>query len=166
MSAVLEFVLRLIRLVIGGVLLVSVALICANAFGRYVLAAPVIWAEEVLGYALVWMVYLGAVLVTWDSGHLRMDLLVRGLPRPLRRAADLFGAAAFLAVGGLIVWQARDSIAEFSHRSQVANLPMDVVHAVIPFSFALVVICVVLRALSPLPEDTGPTASRDRSAAS
>ena len=71
-----DFFLRIIELVLGTMLLLSVVLICANAFGRYVLHKPIIWAEEVLGYGLVWMVYLGAILVTASDQHLRMDLLV------------------------------------------------------------------------------------------
>ena len=64
MQVVATLVLNLIRAVLATILIASVFLICANAFGRYVLLKPIIWAEEVLGYSLVWMVYLGAVIVT------------------------------------------------------------------------------------------------------
>src|SRR6187402_593809 len=106
-------------------LLASVVLICANAFGRYVLYSPIIWAEEVLGYGLVWMVYLGAVLVTAVDQHLRMDLVVLLLGEKARVVLHLLGNIVFMAVGLLIVYQSFYSIAEFSHHSQVANLPMD-----------------------------------------
>jgi TRAP-type C4-dicarboxylate transport system permease small subunit len=144
------FILMLIRLLLGAMLLASVALICANAFGRYVLLAPIIWAEEVLSYALVWMVYLGAVQVTSDRGHLRMDLVVQGLPWRWRRAAGLIGDLVFLAVGGLIIYQANDSIRQFTHHSLIAQLPMDVLHTVIPVSFALMVVLVVMHAIADL----------------
>ena len=103
-------------------------LICANAFGRYALHAPIIWAEEVLGYGLVWMVYLGAVLVTASDQNLRMDLIVQMLGEKAQIVLRLLGNAVFIAVALLIIYQAPLTISEFSHHSQVANLPMDVVH--------------------------------------
>ena len=150
MQRLAAFILMLIRLLLGAMLLLSVVLICANAFGRYVLLAPIIWAEEVLSYALVWMVYLGAVQVTSDRGHLRMDLLVQGLPWRWRRAVRLAGDLVFLAVGGLIIYQANDSIKAFTHHSLIAQLPMDVLHAVIPVSFALMVVLVVMHGIADL----------------
>jgi len=149
--------LKLIRALLGTMLLISVALICANTFGRYVLAAPIIWAEEVLGYALVWMIYLGAVQVTRDDGHLRMDLLMQYVPPKVRLLSVIFGHLVFLAVGALIIYQAYDSISEFNFSSQIAGLPLDVLHAVIPVSFGLMVLLVAargLRALRPA-QDSG-----------
>jgi TRAP-type C4-dicarboxylate transport system permease small subunit len=135
---------RVIEGVLGTMLLLSVVLICANAFGRYVLHKPVIWAEEVLGYGLVWMVYLGAILVTATDQHLRMDLLAQMLSRKVQLVLRLIGHVLFIGVGLLIIHQSRGSIAEFKHRSQVANLPMDVMHVVIPVSFAAIVVLLLV----------------------
>jgi TRAP-type C4-dicarboxylate transport system permease small subunit len=145
-----SFVLKLIRAMLGVLLLVSMVLICANSFGRYVLAAPIIWAEELLGFALVWLVYLGAVQVTDDDGHLRMDLLVQNVPRKVRRLLEVFGYLVFLAVSGLIIYQAYDSISAFHFFSQIAGLPLDVLHAIIPVSFGLMVLLVAVRLVRAL----------------
>ena len=92
------FIFKFIRLLLGTGLLLSVLLICANAFGRYVLHAPIIWAEEVLGFVLVWVVYLGAVEVTRDGGHLSMDLITQSLNPRWRRLVELLRNLVFLAV--------------------------------------------------------------------
>lgn len=141
-QALTELVFKFIRLLLGTGLLLSVLLICANAFGRYVLHAPIIWAEEVLGYVLVWLVYLGAVEVTRDDGHLSMDLVTQSLRPRWRRPIALVGNLVFLAVCALIIYQAIGSISEFSHYSQIAGLPMNVLHAVIPVSFVLMFLLV------------------------
>ena len=150
MRFVEAFVVRLISLLLGTVLLASVVLICANAFGRYVLAAPIIWAEEVMGYSLVWMVYLGAVQVTSDNGHLSMDLVLRYLPPRWQAIVEFIGHLIFVAVAALIVYQAYFSIAQFTHHSQIASLPMNVVHSVIPVSFGLMATVVILHAVTRL----------------
>lgn len=145
-----QLLLQAIQAVLGTMLLLSVVLICANAFGRYALHKPVIWAEEVLGYGLVWMVYLGAIVVTATDQHLRMDLLAQLLSRKTQLVLRLIGNAVFIATGLLIVYQSRESISEFNHRSQVANLPMDVMHAVIPVSFVAIVVLLVFLSIEDI----------------
>lgn len=139
-----NIVLMLLRGLLGAALMASVLLICANAFGRYVLHKPIIWAEEVLGYALVWMVYLGSILVTLDRQHLRMDLLSQMLGKQAQLVLETIGALVFAAVGGVIVYQSFDSIRSLSHRSQVADLPMNIIHAVVPVSFGIMVLIMLL----------------------
>jgi TRAP-type C4-dicarboxylate transport system permease small subunit len=150
LQSVVDLILGLLRALLGVMLLVSVVLICANAFGRYVLLSPIIWAEEVLGYGLVWMVYLGTVLVTATDQHLRMDLVVQLVGERWRVLLHLLGNIVFIAVGVLIVYQAFFTISEFTHHSQVANLPMDVVHTVIPVSFVAIVILLVVQSIQDI----------------
>jgi TRAP-type C4-dicarboxylate transport system permease small subunit len=150
MQVIATLVLNLIRAVLAAILIASVFLICANAFGRYVLLKPIIWAEEVLGYSLVWMVYLGAVIVTVERQHLKMDLLSKAFGRTFDKVTDLLAALVFVALGGLIIFQSYFSIKEFTHRSQVAELPMNVLHLVIPVSFALMVLAILALAIGDM----------------
>lgn len=147
MQVLTELVFKFIRVLLGAALLLSVLLICANAFGRYVLHAPIIWAEEVLGYVLVWIVYLGAVDVTRDDSHLSMDLITQALKPRWRLPVVLLRNLVFLAVCALIVYQAIGSISQFSYYSQIAGLPMNVLHTVIPVSFALMFLLVAARCI-------------------
>ncbi len=142
-----ELVFKFIRLLLGTGLLLSVLLICANAFGRYVLHAPIIWAEEVLGYVLVWLVYLGAVEVTRDDGHLSMDLITQSLRPWSRRSIALVNNLVFLAVCALIIYQAMGVISSFDYYSQIAGLPMNALHTVIPIAFALMFLIVAARCI-------------------
>ena len=144
-ESVAKPVLAVIRLFLGILLIASVVLICANAMGRYVFLAPIIWAEEILGYVLVWIVYLGGVLVTWDGGHLKMDLLSRSLPRLPRTLVNGFSTIVFVVIGGLIVYQSWFAIQELTHVSQVAEVPMNLMHAIIPVSFVLIALFIATR---------------------
>lgn len=137
--------LALIRLFLGILLIASVILICANATGRYVFLAPIIWAEEILGYVLVWTVYLGGVLVTWDGGHLKMDLLSKTLPIAPRAIVNGFSTIVFIGIGALIVYQSWFAIQELTHVSQVAEVPMNLMHVIIPVSFILIALFIIIR---------------------
>lgn len=149
-----QLVLHFIKALLAIILIVSVFLICANAFGRYVLFRPIIWAEEVLGYALVWIVYLGAIVVTAQSAHLKMDLVLSSLPPKAKATLELIGALLFTVLGALIIYQSWFSIAEFTHVSQVAEIPMQVLHIIIPISFALMIIAALTVAFRELRQAT------------
>ena len=100
MEIVRSYILPVIRAFLGSLLIASVFLIVANAIGRYLFLAPIIWAEEILGYVLVWAVYLGGVLVTWDGGHLKMDLLSRTLPFNPKTIENRISVFVFINIGG------------------------------------------------------------------
>lgn len=65
-----SIVLGVIRAVLGALILAGVGINFANVVGRYVFLKPIIWAEEVLVFIMVWCVMLGATLVTWENQHL------------------------------------------------------------------------------------------------
>jgi C4-dicarboxylate transporter DctM subunit len=158
---VVSLFLMALRGVLGIGLMSSVLLICANSFGRYALHMPILWAEEVLGYFLVWLVYLGSILVTIERQHLKMDLLSKMLSHRAQAILDLIGAAVFSIVGGIIVYQSFSSIGSLAHRSQVADLPMNYVHGVIPASFAVMVFTTLVLAFRDLGSAAGPQPVED-----
>jgi TRAP-type C4-dicarboxylate transport system permease small subunit len=142
------FGLRWVRAVLGALMLAGVALNFANVVGRYVFLAPIIWAEEVLVFIMVWCVMLGAALVTWDDAHLRMDAVHHLAPPRVRRGLNLLttlafvGAGAFVLIQSLRVWLLA---ARTGQRSVVAELPMVIPFAAIPLSFAIIVAMLVGR---------------------
>jgi TRAP-type C4-dicarboxylate transport system permease small subunit len=133
--------LRVIRAVLGTLILAGVALNFANVVGRYVFLAPIIWAEEVLVFVMVWCVMLGATLVTWGDQHLRMDAVQHFSPPRLRRWLDVATTVVGLAVAVFVLVQSSRLLllaAGTGQRSVVAEIPMVVPFAAIPVSFAII----------------------------
>ncbi|MEY2685178.1 MAG: hypothetical protein RJA09_2322, partial [Pseudomonadota bacterium] len=60
----------------GLVFMGVVVLNFASAAGRYVLGLPIIGADEVQVYTMVWLIFMGAAIVGLRRLHLRMDVLV------------------------------------------------------------------------------------------
>ena len=140
--------LRAIRAVLGILILAGVALNFANVVGRYVFFAPIIWAEEVLVFIMVWCVMLGATLVTWENQHLRMDAVHHLTPPRVRRWLNLAGTLAFLLAGAFVLVQSLRVFllaAGTGQRSVVADVPMVIPFAAIPLSFAIIVGMLVWR---------------------
>lgn len=86
---------------IGAALAFVSALLFVNVILRYVFLSPIIWAEEISLYLLVWIVFIGASVAVRSRGHVAIDLLPRALPPEHRRQLALLVGAivlVFLAV--------------------------------------------------------------------
>lgn len=136
------------RFIVAALILASIALNFANVIGRYVFFSPIIWAEEVMIFIMVWCVFIGAVLVTWDGRHLRMDLLANIIPSPWRETINFIATAGFLVIAALVVsqsWIAVSLFAELGQTSTTAGVPMMIPHAAPLIGFALMFVCVAVR---------------------
>ncbi|MCJ7830675.1 MAG: TRAP transporter small permease subunit, partial [Desulfobacterales bacterium] len=86
-----------LRILVGSLFGVIVALTILQVFFRFALDSPLIWSEELARLLLVWVTFLGAAVICWDGTHLNVDTLFMKIPPKLRRFVRLFNAA--VAVG-------------------------------------------------------------------
>lgn len=87
-------------------LICSVALIglficmILSVFFRYVLNDSLTWVEELGCYLFVWFSLVGVAYSTKENAHLRVDVVVSIVPRPVRRTlnfiSELFMTLFFL----------------------------------------------------------------------
>jgi TRAP-type C4-dicarboxylate transport system permease small subunit len=143
-----SIVLGVIRAVLGALILFGVGINFANVVGRYVFLKPIIWAEEVLVFIMVWCVMLGATLVTWENQHLRMDAVYHLAPPRVRRWLNLLSTLAFLVAAVFLLVQSVRVVAVIAgtgQRSVVAEIPMVIPYGAIPLSFGLIVLALLLR---------------------
>ena len=138
---ILRLVDRAVAVLAASIVALTAVLICLNVFNRYVLARGFVWADEIPGYLLVWISFLGAYLAIRREGHIRFDLLVDKLapwPRKaLRVAVDLL-VIGFLAM--LLVLSV-DMIAVVGFRKiETADIPRWIFMIVLPISAGLMII--------------------------
>jgi C4-dicarboxylate transporter, DctQ subunit len=133
------------RLTRGTQFLATFLLVCivaintANVVGRYVFSAPIGWAEEVMLYCLIGAVFLTFVRITQDAAHVRMDMLVRALPRRFRIAMETAVDAVTMLVCLTAVYAGAPivmKLIEFDQRSDSSHIPLALPQGVIPFGFA------------------------------
>ena len=75
----------------------------AQVFFRYVLNSSLQWSEELAVWGMIWMVFVGSVLLVRRSEHISITTLVRLAPLRMRPYLVIFNRAAglvFLAVIG------------------------------------------------------------------
>lgn len=136
------------RALAATLFLAGLALNFANIVGRYVFLRPIMSAEEVLVYLMIWCIFLGAALVTFEGSHLKMDLVTMYLPERLRRLFEVFAALVFLVIAVVIVGDSASIVslvAGMDEKSVVAQVPMEIPYAALPVSFALMAAAVAWR---------------------
>ena len=93
---------------LGSAILGASVILFGNVVLRYFFAKGLVWAEELVRYLIIWMVFIGGSVAARQSSHINVDVLVNLLPersrmlalRVLRVLAALFSVA-------LCVWGAR-----------------------------------------------------------
>lgn len=149
LPAPLRFVIvTLPRLIVGVLILAGIAVNFANVIGRYVFLQPLIWADETMVYIMVWTVFMGAVLVSFEGQHLKMDFFSIMLPSPWKQVINGIAAVSFLAVCVFVVpqtWTVVKLVWNFGQRSVVAEIPMVIPHFALLLGFVLMFLAVVLR---------------------
>ncbi|WP_299739919.1 TRAP transporter small permease subunit [uncultured Roseobacter sp.] len=98
MAGLVNLVVRLWRITVGGLMLAVVVLTVSQVFARYVLNSSIIWAEEANRLLYVWVILLAAI----GADHMRIGL-VADKPR-LRPVLAQVGVIAGVAALGLVVW--------------------------------------------------------------
>lgn len=118
---VLEFTCFLF--VVSFVIVVTLAVIF-----RYVINASLPWSEEFIRFSLFWCVCLGAILVSLDDEHLRIDFIQSSL-KP--RAERVLKVAAHLVTLGFcfsLAYFGFELVSRSSSRSPALQLPMSWVY--------------------------------------
>ena len=149
------------KLILGVLCFTGIAINFANVVGRYVFSAPIIWAEEILVYIMIWCVFIGAILVTWEGRHIKMDLVAVHIPAPWRYVVNGFMALAFILICLFVVkqsWTLTAMMAEVDQQSVIARLPMAAVHASILVGFTLMLLALLLRLKAYITGDMGSEA--------
>jgi TRAP-type C4-dicarboxylate transport system permease small subunit len=84
---------RLAGIVAGGLILLSVAVVCQMLFQRYVLGQSTIWQNEFVTFSMIGATLLGAPWVLLVRGHVNVDLLALYLGPAAARRLGLVASA-------------------------------------------------------------------------
>ncbi len=80
---------RVASQIASALLLALVALIFFNVFGRYVVGASPVWAQELEWHLMAPIALLGITVLMLEKGHVRVDMLYERLPSRAKHGLDL-----------------------------------------------------------------------------
>ncbi len=138
---------------VGGVLVVMMAIGLLGVFMRYVVQAPLTWSGEVSRFLLVWLTFIGALAAVRQDSHIKLTANLLGTLSPRLRigvslALDLL-TIAFLIV--LVVQGAR--LAEVVAPTVLISVPsisLVFVYGIVPLTAIIMVGQLVFKRVSSL----------------
>lgn len=147
-----DHLMRMTVTTLGVLLIAAVCLNFVNVIGRYAFGRAIFGADEIQTYSMVWMAFLGAVVVTWRNTHLRMDVLVSHAPAWLATALRLAELILMAATAGIVFvqsWKYAAQMAAMGRTSDAAAIPMAIPHSAVAVGFGLIALIALWRLTRP-----------------
>jgi len=133
----------LVEGVCAALFLGSVLVLVGDIASRAVLNQSTSWAAEIVRYAIIWMVFLGAGVAARKGAHIAIRVFAELLPGPVARLFDTaMGALGIVAGAALCFYGAAlvEVMAGFNQTSPAARLPMWGVYLALPVGGGLIVL--------------------------
>lgn len=150
---ILGSVMRAIEYALALAFIFAVCLNFANVVGRYGFGRMLMGSDEIEVYIMISMTFIGAAVVTWRRRHLRMDVLVRRFPAPLRAALRWAELALFTVVVGFALVESTiytERMYRLGLRSNTAEIPLWIPHGMVALGFGLITLIAVWRSVVAL----------------
>ena len=119
MSKFFSGVKFVLEIIVGSIFAVLVLLTIIQVFMRYVLNAPLMWADEFMRLMLIWGTLLGCGLAISAQKHIAIDFIVEKLPGRSRTAVQLL--VWFLIIAFAVFYIYKGSM--IAYDSRMTRLP-------------------------------------------
>lgn len=152
----LDRVSQAARVLLGLILLAMVLLNVVNAFTRYALSYVVIGIDELLVFAMIWMVMVGMLLVTADRSHIALEIITGRVGPRARAGLALLHHSIIAVTCACVAWQSYKFVSRVIaiHQTSMAlELPMWIPHGAITIGLtgtALIAVVLAWRDLCAL----------------
>ncbi|MEQ9487872.1 MAG: TRAP transporter small permease subunit [Alphaproteobacteria bacterium] len=141
------------RSALAALLLGMVVLNVANVITRHGFTSSIPGADEILVFAMIWLVFTGAALVAVLDRHLKFPVFADRLPARYRQPLLLFvslGSAGLFAFTAVSSWQVLVKLDRIGQTSMAAGIPMTVPHSAVLLSFGLMAAIALWRCIGYL----------------
>jgi TRAP-type C4-dicarboxylate transport system permease small subunit len=140
--------MRYLEFGLAALFIVAVGLNFLNVVDRYVFSQSIFGSDEVQVYIMIWITFVGAVIVTWRNQHLRMDVLLIRFPRWAR--VTILILELVLAFGLAVMMLVQSSryaylMHTLNRKSDLGETPMWIPHSALALGFGLIALVIAWR---------------------
>jgi TRAP-type C4-dicarboxylate transport system permease small subunit len=136
-----DYVMKLFMIFIALIGTIMVVIVFTNVISRYVFHSTIAWAEELARFLFIWVTFVGAVLASDKSEHMRLDFIVDIFKGKIKKLIEL---AAYLIVIVLLVFlihgSARYSMTQWDWESSALGVKHGMVYIIAPISFSVIAV--------------------------
>lgn len=126
---------------LGGLLLVWMLFaLSVQVIARYIFSSGFPWTEESTRYAMIWMVFIGAVCCTKQGMHVAVDALEEMAPK-FRIVLKTIQYILTVVYCGLVCYFSVLNLSNAAKQTSPSiKIPMNYLHLVFPVSMTLIII--------------------------
>jgi C4-dicarboxylate transporter DctQ subunit len=125
---------------ISVLLIAASTILFVNVVLRYVFNTGFIWAEEMVRYQIVWLVFVGASVAARKGIHIGVDAIVHLLPAPAQKVVRVAVYLLCILLCGILVFYGAELMLqtrEFNQRTPAMQAPFWLAQLAIPVGAAL-----------------------------
>lgn len=135
-NSVLMTMIRVILIVFGTALTI---LVIANVILRYVFNYGISWSEEAARFLFIWCSFLGAMMATNESAHMRLDFVVERFPGVSRKAVEAVALLILLVLVGVLFYGGIEVVATtWQIPTSALKIPKGLVYLCAPICFGYI----------------------------
>jgi len=147
----MAYVSRILRVVIGILIVALVFSVALGVFYRYAMQQSLYWATEVPNFILVWLVFLGSVVAFHENQHIAFTVLTDALGEGARRAARVLVLLVVLTFLGFLIYYGVNLVAQtMDSPSEALKIPQGYLYASLPLSATLMAISTIQNLVATL----------------
>ncbi len=130
--------------------------VIAGVFFRYVLSDALPWTDEVSGYMLAWVTFLGAVTALERGTHINFDGVLMVVPKKVGRVLEFIGEVFLFAFVAVQFFYGVQMSTQLMNQTAVSfEMPMGIIYSIMPISGFLMMVVLVYRWFVPRTFVTG-----------
>lgn len=125
---------------ISVMLITASVILFVNVVGRYVFNYGFVWAEELVRYEIIWLVFVGGSVAARKGIHIGVEALVHTLPSVVQKwvnGAVLILCIGFCAVLAFYGWELVAQTRLFNQRTPAMQFPFWLMQLAIPVGAVL-----------------------------
>lgn len=137
-----------IQVALAYLLMALVLLCCTNIVLRYFFGTSYLAADELQVFGMVAIAFLGAISISSERQHLRMDVLVHSAPKSVKKMLGLLESLVTAGAAGVMAWASAQFVQRvhmMDQRSSMADLPMWLPHGTVTVCFGVIALIALLR---------------------
>ena len=134
----LEVIEKVCTAIAAALLMWMLFALSVQVIARFVFSSGYSWTEESARYTMIWMVFVGAVVVTKRGMHVVVDAVEEAFPKTVP-VLKVIQYLIMLVYCGIVCYFSVKNLANAARQtSPNMNIPMNYVYLVFPFSMVLI----------------------------
>jgi TRAP-type transport system small permease protein len=140
-----------LRYLIGGALLVIVIITILQVIARFVFDSPLTWTDELGRFILIWMVFIGAAIVSYDDKHMAVEVVQEKMSPKVKLISSLIMRVMILIFLAITAYSSIELV-KVSHylSSGALEIPFSYWRVAAPVGCILMSIFIIIRSVTDI----------------